>query len=78
MTLNDSLKEIRKNWVVADIGLLIFLVGIMIWIIFGILITVFHTEISKDLSDLILKIGFYFTIIGGIILGLGLFVLGDE
>ena len=78
MTFNEFLKEIRKKWVVANIGLLISLIGITIWITFGILITVFHIGIAKDLSDLILKSGFCFEIIGGIVFGFGLFVLGDE
>jgi len=70
--------DLQKNWLIANIGLLMLLIGFMIWIIFMILITVFNIEISKDLSDLILKIGFGFKSIGGIIFGLGLFVFGDK
>jgi preprotein translocase subunit SecF len=78
MTPDKLLIKIRKNWVIADIGLFLLLIGFMIWVVFEILITAFNIVISKNLSDIILIVGFWLWVIGGVTFGLGLFIFGDK
>jgi uncharacterized membrane-anchored protein len=78
MTFNESLKEIRKNWVVANIGLILGILGFTIWIYVMFSPIAQHTTITNDLRMQLLNIGFFFTLGGGIILALGFYIFGDE
>lgn len=71
--------KIKKNWfVIATIGILLGIVGFTIWIHVLFSPLTFHTTISNDLRMQLLDLGLIFTVGGGSIFAIGVYVIGDK